>query len=1268
MDEVTSTPLPTPRTYNGHLTDCQNINGIDELTLRRLYTPRTYEGKEYYGAEDVAKIIGVTKPAVIDWHKKGLFTADARAHDGRYLYDVERVMQLKSVYHPKWMRGGYEPSPTTQADNMTRQAYYTYDTNALNNISPAEMEAAGLLIKSPHGERAQNHGYCCVYCPSGTGKNQSGALNFDFKGDHWAHYCQACGNGGDNLKFFQHVFNADFQDACKQASDMFGISYAETDSGYVPATKSARPPLVDNSTTSPSNKFYIPEKTDPAQVPIIKADIADAQKFLDILPDDQRRGLFLETFQHFGCGFAPRWTHPVTKLEGKNFSSPRIIIPTADNEHYNAVALDRDRKLNRDNPYFKAKMHAGRKTQFFNENDLLRFELIIFVEGEIDAMSIWQVACLCNKPNKPVDPDLQQFGVVATLGTSGWERIFMQKLDAGYFPWRKYLILFDNDAGRTAAEQFKTALIQRNLPAVVKFFDDFLSDKQRKKLGDKIDANKILTTLGNYTLRELVTKIVDDADKEFGDIHNQINLDFNANSDTDISPPVVVADNNPYADLIDKWQQLNGKINPVTLPKIIAAHELLTSFNADNLTPDVAISDQTKNAVALCNHFGFFINDVQNFFVLISKLKVDANAAIKINKQIGTVINDSDFAWENLSVRELKKDISSITAKIAREHKKFGRDFEKQRAADENAKQKITHDKILDQTHARLDELRQQSPSPERNAEIIRLLLDNAEWKLNNRGDRIAVKATAANLNNIFTFDPNIDGLFGYDQFQQTITFLRNPAWAQPEISRVGKGWGDVDDAELRHYIRSTYTDFNGEKMIYDALISYANLRVYNEVKDFIKNLPPWDGTERAATVFIKFLGADDTPFNRAISLNWLLGMMARLFFPGVDYSYCLVLQGAQGIGKSRLLEMLAGRWGVNPNGRHWHGSIQDQIGDPHVIDAIQNLLIGELEEGVSVTRSDIRALKAFLSAKSDNRRFSYEKRARDVPRHCVFALTTNEKSFLRDQTGNRRFMVLKCTDKTLQRVYGMTPEYIRQVLAEAHCLFQQLIDDDTDLLKDNSKLMLPKEFELQNELHNDNYLVEDGLQNEFAAWVNKKILPEFIWQLLERGERARFCVDGFITLINGRDELCRRRRIGSKKNLLRDIDAIIAFCKPYDEELETGNPCVNVTRALYHGKDCDEFTLYGSEYRQHICPAEVFAEAFPNSDKRKSVSRINELFNALESDGWQRGKRFCDDDKYPNQRKVLYRVSNDDTQDEPDTPSNDDLGGKPVADEDLPF
>ena len=103
---------------NDQVTDYQKV---------KLPTPRKYEGKEYYGTDDVAKILGVTRKTVWQWHTTlyfdcPLFTADERAHDGRYLYEIERVMQLKAVYHPNWTRGGYAPAPVNDKQSHINTA------------------------------------------------------------------------------------------------------------------------------------------------------------------------------------------------------------------------------------------------------------------------------------------------------------------------------------------------------------------------------------------------------------------------------------------------------------------------------------------------------------------------------------------------------------------------------------------------------------------------------------------------------------------------------------------------------------------------------------------------------------------------------------------------------------------------------------------------------------------------------------------------------------------------------------------------------------------------------------------------------------------------------------------------------------------------------------------------------------------------------------------------------------------------------------------
>ena len=96
---------PTTNSFNTHstplygqFTDYQKVkNPISNpfptpplTTTLQLPMPREFNGKKYYGTADVAKILGVTQQAVSKWQNElymgaPLFTADERAHDGRYL-------------------------------------------------------------------------------------------------------------------------------------------------------------------------------------------------------------------------------------------------------------------------------------------------------------------------------------------------------------------------------------------------------------------------------------------------------------------------------------------------------------------------------------------------------------------------------------------------------------------------------------------------------------------------------------------------------------------------------------------------------------------------------------------------------------------------------------------------------------------------------------------------------------------------------------------------------------------------------------------------------------------------------------------------------------------------------------------------------------------------------------------------------------------------------------------------------------------------------
>ena len=531
---------------------------------------------------------------------------------------------------------------------------------------------------------------------------------------------------------------------------------------------------------------------------------------------------------------------------------------------------------------------------------------------------------------------------------------------------------------------------------------------------------------------------------------------------------------------------------------------------------------------------------------------------------------------------------------------------------------------------------------------------DMCEWnyKKNRAGDivRTTIKPTAKNMQIIFENDPNLSGLFGVDRFQDTKVFLKPAPWHAPD--QKATQWRDSDELELRFYLRRSYAELANKDLVAETVTHYQNHNAFHPVKNFFEGLPHWDGEHRAETLFAKFLGAEDSEYTREVTMKWLLGAIARVFEPGCDFQWALVLNGAQRIGKSKLVKMLGGKEGVNPDGYSWHVALQDSVDDSHAIDALQKGGIIEIEEFSAARKAEVNALKSFISADEDTRRFSYDKHATTRPRHCVFVVTCNDEQFLRDPTGNARFWIIKCAPKKFKRVEGMTPEYIRQVWAEAYARYNELFKDGF-----NEALLKPSlQMEQKAEEIADSFIQDDGMTTEIKAFLDKKLPPAVIWKLMTKEERRKFFTDGQITF--DYPTLTHRRQAHGGRDLEPDLTELNNLVT--DDKRKNVQKIPNGTTTLYR--------FFGSELREHICAAEIFNEAFSTGDKRKAMYRINEILTNL--DGWHLGNRLQKaDPEYTEQKKPYYRNEDNRTAetDKPPTRDYDDFGGELIDPNDIP-
>ena len=679
------------------------------------------------------------------------------------------------------------------------------------------------------------------------------------------------------------------------------------------------------------------------------------------------------------------------------------------------------------------------------------------------------------------------------------------------------------------------------------------------------------------------------------------------------------------------WYDLHPELKPSTKHNMEATTKrelddaiiLLNTLEPEIFSADDAYAHDFLHAVALATAYGYPAF-AKKFFDTIKAAQARAKIRIADSKseltaKLTSAEKKSLNAIINIGITEIRRYVDRETSAIEKAHAVFLKNEERKRLREEYEKKRVEKEARDIETKSRLDKLRAMPASPERDAEMIELIRDACDWHCNRQGFKESVKATAANVEKIFTYDPNLDGLLGYDEFQQADVFLKAPTWSN---SKKGDEWTDRDDSQLQMYLRKTYTEFANEKLTFNAVTVFSDAHRVHVVKDFFRSLPKWDGKPRAKKLFVKFLGADDIPYVHEVTMNILTAAIARIFHPGCDYQLAPILLGEQGIGKSHCLSRLGGAW---------YGSLVDDVGDPHAIDAIQKLWFVEIKE-MAAMKKDVDANKRFIDSAKDTRRQAYARRATTIPRHCVFVITTNNKMCLTDMTGNRRYPIIVCHNKPRQFVEGLTDEYIRQVWAEVFAHYNELFKDGFD----EKKLALSRDSQILSDEIAEDYLRDDGMESEIRAYLDIKILPLVLWYLLTREERRDFIKNGRLVMLDAVTEFNHRRRArGGKDSIVqRDVD-LISSCLTKTQQKHW----LRIEHKTIQGNDVDEYILYGSELRQHICAVEIYNECFGN-DKRKSPTRINEILNRIES--WGLGVRIQKaDPAYLDQKKVFYRNDN---------------------------
>lgn len=249
-------------------------------------------------------------------------------------------------------------------------------------------------------------------------------------------------------------------------------------------------------------------------------------------------------------------------------------------------------------------------------------------------------------------------------------------------------------------------------------------------------------------------------------------------------------------------------------------------------------------------------------------------------------------------------------------------------------------------------------------------------------------------INNTMLILQNLPALHGCarrDDFSGRIYAAEELPWAKGV--RV---WSDADTTELRRYLEQEHRFKPGKSDIRDAVIAVAVRQRFHPVRDYLNSLM-WDLKPRLDTLFVDYLGAEDTPYIRAITRKALVGAVARIMEPGCKFDYMPVLVGGQGRGKSSIISKLAG-------GNDWFSDSVTTFDGKNAFEAITGKWLIEIPEMQAFDKATMNQAKAFITKQSDFYRAAYAEFPEDRGRQCVFFGTTNDHDCLRDATGGRRF------------------------------------------------------------------------------------------------------------------------------------------------------------------------------------------------------------------------------------------------------------------------